>query len=239
MSRHLIVLVKWPRAGAVKTRLTKGRGKYVLLPAAAAKLYEAFVRDTLDLARKVKAERRVIVFSPRNRRRELQKWMGSRAAAFDFLPQSGKNLGARLAAAFKFCAKNGAKRIVAIGSDSPHLPEKYVRDAFRALEGAPVALGPANDGGYYAIGLRATALKSLLPVVFRKISWSTSRVFRQTVARARAAGVKFFVLPRWEDVDSPESLRKLCVRGAKLPPHTRTALRDLGYLPRSASRRSR
>ena len=82
----------------------------------------------------------------------------------------------------------------------------WVAEAARTLAGgaADLALGPAEDGGYYLIGLRAPCR-----ALFRDVPWSTDDVTRVTLERAREAGLRVRVLPRWFDVDSEPDLRRL------------------------------
>lgn len=105
----------------------------------------------------------------------------------------------------------------------------YLKRAFQKLKHRDAVLGPAADGGYYLIGLRAPA-----PALFRDIEWGTARVFAQTVDAAVRDGATLSLLPPWYDVDDAESLamlRALCVArraagGTRLP-HTERALASL------------
>jgi glycosyltransferase A (GT-A) superfamily protein (DUF2064 family) len=90
-----------------------------------------------------------------------------------------------------------------------------VHRAFAAVEaGADAVLGPAEDGGYYLIALRAGAVS---PRLFEGIAWSTGRVFAETLARCRELGLAVELLPAATDVDTPEDLRRLAARLAADP----------------------
>lgn len=191
MSRCLIVFAREPQKGKVKTRLSG-----VLTQKQSLDLYKAFVRDTLDSARKVKADTRIIAFDS-----------GAGAPAFlkkiapDFLmmKQKGRTLGDRLHNAFLSQAGTG-KRIVIIGSDAPTLPAKHIEEAFIELEKADVVLGPAFDGGYYLVGLEKPCRG-----LFQGIRWSSSGVLHQTMAKAKKTGMSVGLLKEWYDVDDSKS----------------------------------
>jgi rSAM/selenodomain-associated transferase 1 len=133
--------------------------------------------------------------------------------------QRGGDLGARLAGVFARLFARGFRAAVAIGSDAPTLPPRYLRDAVGILLGgeADVVLGPARDGGYYLIGLRSPA-----PRLFTGVPWSTGAVYESTIARARRANLSVASLPPWDDVDTIEDLGRLASalarrRGAVAP----------------------
>ena len=100
----------------------------------------------------------------------------------------------------------GAERVVLLGSDSPNLPKEFVSQAFQMLASHKVVvLGPADDGGYYLIGLALAPV----PPIFEGIAWSTPTVWDQTVAILRANEIPFACLPTWYDVDRLADLRRL------------------------------
>jgi hypothetical protein len=119
-------------------------------------------------------------------------------------PQAEGDLGARLAAAFRSLRSGGAARTLAVGADSPTLEPEVVRDAVAALETVDVVLGPAEDGGYYLVGLRDAREE-----LFRGIPWGTETVLAATLARAEEARLSVRMLPAWYDVDSVEDLMRL------------------------------
>ena len=102
-----------------------------------------------------------------------------------------------------------ADRVVVIGTDAPMVGADTVHRALEALDSADVVLGPATDGGYYLMGLRAPS-----PALFTDIPWSTETVLRDTVARARESGARVTYLELESDIDTaddltPELMRKL------------------------------
>jgi len=121
--------------------------------------------------------------------------------------QGRGELGARLARMFAALWNEGRQRVAVIGSDSPTLTARRVREGLAALQRADAVLGPARDGGYYLIGLRRTS-KSLFSL-FREVEWGTRRALAQTLGNLRAAGLRVRLLPMGYDVDTPGDLRRL------------------------------
>lgn len=204
VSNCLVIFAKAPRLGTVKTRLQ------TTLPAGRVrKLYIAFVRDTLEMGRRVrKVDCRVIAFTPHDGEGLLRKAIGQDANGFEFVPQEGRDLGERLRNAFAHSFQQGARRTVIIGSDSPSLPARLVEEAFAALAQNDLVLGPSTDGGYYLIGFRLQG-SGFTVRILDGIEWSTERVLEQTVAAARKAKLKTHLLTPWYDVDDAVTLRFL------------------------------
>lgn len=117
--------------------------------------------------------------------------------------QAAGDLGARLEAAFRNLRAAGATRTLAIGSDSPTLDPVWIGEAVSALDENDVVIGPAEDGGYYLIGVRGDAAG-----IFREIPWSTREVALMTRERAGALGLSVHSLPSWYDVDDLPSLAR-------------------------------
>ncbi len=121
--------------------------------------------------------------------------------------------------------------MAALGSDHPTLPLEMVHRAFETIEsGADVVLGPAEDGGYYLIALRAGAVT---PRLFAEIAWSTDQVLAATLDRCRELGLAVELLPEASDVDTPEDLRRLAARMADddwAVPAPAALLAELGLL---------
>lgn len=210
----LLVVAKRPAPGQTKTRLTPP-----LTPESAAQLYEAFLRDTLDLIRRVPNVKPIIAYLSEGD----EDYFRSLAPDFDLLPQRGADLGARLDNALTDCLSDGFKRAVIMDSDSPTLPAECLRQAFDYLDRADGVLGPCDDGGYYLIGLKRPA-----PRLLRNVQMSTPNVLRDTLALANEANLKFAQLPIWYDVDTAAELDRLRVELKTLPPdqakHTRNFL---------------
>jgi rSAM/selenodomain-associated transferase 1 len=215
--RRLLLFTKPAREGRVKTRLIGD-----LSPAEAAALHTAFLEDLLDRLRDGSFDLRLAW--------ALDPGEPIPAGAFPGVRQEGEDLGERLFRTLSAAAEE-APAVAALGSDHPTLPIEVVHEAFEILEaGADAVLGPAEDGGYYLIALRAAAV---VPRLFEGIAWSTDRVFPETLARCRELGLRVELLPRASDVDTPEDLHRLALRmaGDDLgSPRTRALLAGLGYI---------
>jgi rSAM/selenodomain-associated transferase 1 len=196
-ARALVVVGKAPEAGRTKTRLSPP-----LSPAQAADLSGAFLQDTIALAA-ASAWDRVSVVYPAS--------AGAEAVLRALLPpsvhlaaQRGDGLGAALADAFQSHLDAGLGRVVLIGSDNPTLPPSLLAEADRALDEHDLVLGPSADGGYYLIGMDRP-----YPGLFEGITWSTSVVYQQTLARAEALGLHVASIQEWYDVDTAADLDQL------------------------------
>lgn len=192
--RTLVVFVKQPTPGRVKTRLVPALGAE-----AAAALYRVLVEHVLRATSPARGEyERLVFFDPRHAAEAMRRWL----VGVQLRHQSGEGLGARLADAFERAFRRGADRVAVVGSDTPSLGRADVTSAFAALDAADVVLGPAEDGGYYLVALRAPQ-----PALFEGIAWSTSGVLAQTLERAAAAGLRVARLATRRDVDTLEDLR--------------------------------
>jgi len=212
MTRH-------PEPGTTKTRLAARIG-----PEAACRLYRAFV---LDLAERLDATPHPVtwVFTP----------PGAPFAALlpgrPCRPQVPGDLGAKLDAAIRSALQGGAEAVLVIGADAPHLPLGAVRAGAAALlaDDVDLVLGPADDGGYYLIGVRAP-----VPGLLVGMPWSTAVVLDETLRRARDAGMRVRLLAPLSDVDTWDdalALRALIGDDPGLA-RTRAVLDDLATMAR-------
>lgn len=221
----LAIMTKVPRAGQVKTRLVPP-----LTPEEAAELNAAFLRDlSMSILRacEMSPAKPVAVYTPRGAETEYQNILPDK---FLLLPQRGENFGERLIFAAEDLFAVGFTSVCLINSDSPTVPPQNFAEAAIELAAPPdrVVLGPADDGGYYLIGL-----KQLRRRVFEEIDWSTERVFEQTKQRAAELGLPAHELASGLDVDDPASLTRLSEQllSNQSPPdiasHTRKILAEL------------
>ncbi len=202
MSRHdrLMIFGRFPEAGRAKTRLAPALG-----PQAAADLYRAFLADTVSSARRLPEV-------------HLEFWVETHPAAAHWIAgqyadltlrwQADGGLGDRLRSAFESAFADGVSRAVALGSDHPTLPHVYLRQAFEALHDNDVVVGPTEDGGYYAIGIRRGGWSAAVEV-FDDMPWSSPDLMPQTRARLAQLGIRVSELPSWYDVDRPKDLERL------------------------------
>ena len=188
----LIVFVKAPRPGAVKTRLAKDIGA-----SAAHAAYRQLVETLLNQLQGLGGVE--LCFSPDNAASELQHWLKK---GWSSSPQGDGDLGQRLQSAFQRAFHAGAKRVAIIGSDCPAVRVEDVREAWGGLQSHEVVLGPATDGGYWLIGLRQPQ-----PNLFRGVHWSTENVFAETIQRVQRAGLSVQLLRELADVDTDREWR--------------------------------
>ncbi|MGH2355249.1 MAG: TIGR04282 family arsenosugar biosynthesis glycosyltransferase [Chloroflexota bacterium] len=209
------VVAKAPRPGAAKTRLCPP-----LTPEGAARLARAFLLDTLANVRAAGLAARVICRDAAERE-ALRPLVGSSTT---IQLQDGAGLGAALESAFRHGLADGFPAVGVFGADTPTLPPVVLAGAFEAVsDGADVALGPSEDGGYYLLAARA-----VYPSLFRNMVWSTASVAAITLRRCREAGLRTHRLLLWYDVDDAAGLARLRQELRQAPPgvapHTRSEL---------------
>jgi rSAM/selenodomain-associated transferase 1 len=197
----MAIMAKAPRFGEAKTRLVPP-----LSASEAAALSACFIRDSAEniaAATKHAAIDGYIAFSPAGSEAEFAALLAEGAR---LLPSRRSGLGASLHDAIEDLLAEGYGAVCLVNSDSPTLPTSLLLTAARELSvsGDRMVLGPAEDGGYYLIGVKRQHAR-----LFDGIAWSTPLVFAQTVARAREIGLEPIVLPAWYDVDDIDSLRRL------------------------------
>ena len=201
MAACVIVFVKNPVPGQVKTRLTP-----YLSPEQAASLYQAFLVDWCNTLSSIPTAHRVIAYTPPEGLSALQVLIGEDPV---YIPQVGASLGERLIAAARWAGDQGYAKFLFVGSDSPTLPVQYVEHALDLLESRDIVIGPSVDGGYYLIGFSKHGASLSIPTVFEEIAWSTDVVFRQTLGKIQEINAQLGLLPPWYDVDTPTGLQLL------------------------------
>ncbi len=187
----LLIFLKAPRLGTVKTRLIPALGVE-----RSTAVYRRLAEETV--ARTGGSERpwttRICV-SPDDAGQEVSAWLGP---LHRLRPQGTGDLGARLSRAFDDAFAAGARRVAVIGTDAPDLSAADVAALFAALDAVDVAVSPAADGGYAGL-----ALRSRRPELFTDMPWSTARVCAETLTRAHAAALRTAALRTVRDVDEP------------------------------------
>jgi len=189
---RLLVLSKAPDPGLVKTRLIP-----VIGAAGAAKLYEDLLYSSLETAVNSALCPVDLWCSPGP---EHPFFLSCRQRfGVELHEQSQGDLGRRMSHALE-SANSHSRPLVLIGADCPALSVDDLEEAFALLEqGTEVVLGPAEDGGYYLIGMRG-----LYPFVFHDVPWSTSTVLELTKTRLSSQRVKWQCLVSHRDLDTPE-----------------------------------
>jgi rSAM/selenodomain-associated transferase 2/rSAM/selenodomain-associated transferase 1 len=193
--QRLIIFTRYPVPGRTKTRLIPALGRE-----GAAELHRRMTEHTLWVARGggfAKPGCLEVCYSGGDLL-SMRNWLGD---PWGYRPQSGGDLGERMAHAFQAGFAAGKRRIVLIGTDCPGLSSAHLRLAFLSLRNHDVVLGPSHDGGYYLLGLRR-----MVEGLFSGIAWGGRQVYAQTLKKARAAGLLIRVLNPLSDVDHPEDL---------------------------------
>jgi hypothetical protein len=196
MNNHILVFIKYPQKGLVKSRLAADMDETAVI-----ELYRCFVLDTLDALKNVNAQI-WICYWPRDFKTKFINWLGT---GYGYIPQNGKDLGERLKYCFRKVFQHDARGALVIGSDSPDITEDIIRSAFSYLENHDAVIGPTFDGGYYLLGFRQ---KTFLPEVFEDILWSTPKVFSKTIQIISNHNKKYFVLEKRHDVDTIEDVNQ-------------------------------
>ena len=186
---NVVIFARWPEPGKAKTRLIPGFGAE-----GAAAIYTQLLEHTVNqaLASGLAVELRV-TGAPLEK---FADWFGSRLAKGSDLSihdQGEGDLGAKM-------ARVKAPAIL-IGSDCPGLDAALLLEAAQALQTHQAVIGPAQDGGYYLLGIARP-----MPFLFEDMAWSTDQVLPDTLARLEASGIAPVMLATLSDVDEPQDL---------------------------------
>ncbi|MEO7312330.1 MAG: TIGR04282 family arsenosugar biosynthesis glycosyltransferase [Chitinophagaceae bacterium] len=190
MKKAIIIFVRQPELGKVKTRLAKDIGEE-----AALQVYKNLLQHTHDIAMQSDYNRFVFYVDAV---KEDDLWEPS---SFIKRQQQGRDLGERMHLAFEAVFAAGYHQVVIIGSDCPGLTSALIDMSFEQLKIFDTVIGPANDGGYYLLGLS----KPFSQLFFDK-EWSTSSVLADAIAEIEAAGKSYQLLPSLQDIDTVADL---------------------------------
>lgn len=188
----LLLFVRNPELGKVKTRLAATLGDEKAL-----EIYIKLLQHTRQVTESLPVHKRVY-YSDKVTTTDL--WP---AATYEKAVQPTGDLGHKMQAAFAEGFADGYTSVVIIGSDCLQLTQEIVEEAYRQLEQQEVVIGPAQDGGYYLLGMNC-----LHPQLFQKKRWSTASVFPDTVQDLEQLQLSFALLPVLSDVDYAEDLNE-------------------------------
>lgn len=201
---HLVIFVKEPKLGQVKTRLARDIG---------AVTATHFYRRTMGrIVRRLARDprwRTWLAIAPDKAVFARRLW----PAGPDRLKQGPGDLGQRMGRAFRALPPGPA---VIVGSDIPDLQPRHIARAFRALGSADAVFGPAGDGGYWLVGLRR---RPRIRDLFADVRWSSAHALGDTLRNLAGASVAF--LETLDDVDDGATFRRWCGR-PMLSPRTRS-----------------
>ena len=187
----LLIFIKNPQKGKVKTRLAKPVGDDQALA-----VYQALLAHTHSITASMDRPRQVWYSNAIDTN---DRW---EQGGFYKQKQSGDDLGERMQHAFRQSFANGKQKVVVIGSDCAQLTQGIINQAFAALNDNDVVIGPSEDGGYYLLGMRL-----FFGDLFAGISWSAPTVFEETVGRVQSKGHSLELLPTLNDIDTEEDLK--------------------------------
>jgi rSAM/selenodomain-associated transferase 1 len=195
----IILFAKAPIPGRVKTRLHPP-----LSLAEATALYEGFVWDTIQRLQSISGVSLELHTDIRT-----DAWTTARVTQ---RLQSEGDLQLKMFHALDQALGRGHQRAIILGSDAPTLPAGHVARLLAST--ADVALGPTDDGGYYAVSCSRTH-----PEMFNDVAWSGPLTLEHTVRAVERCGLTVELGPRWFDVDEPADLERLAA-SPDLPPRT-------------------
>ena len=196
----LIVMARYPELGKTKTRLARTLGEQETLG-----LYRAFLSDIAQRHAGQEAYTVCWAYTPADvdYQELIATFVPEYAPEMRYFPQQGADFGTRLHNAFRWTQAQGFAYTILIGTDSPQILREHIIAAREALDDVDVVLGPAEDGGYYLLGMRAAH------DVFSGIPMSTDVVTQMTLEAAQRQGLTVRLLDSLFDVDELPDLVRL------------------------------
>ena len=185
----LLIFTRNPELGKVKTRLAKTVGNETAL-----EIYKYLLQKTRDISLQVSSDREVY-YSVKIRSNDI--WDSKN---YQKNQQVGEDLGIRMQNAFKNGFDAGYKKVVIIGSDLYDLTSENIEKAFTELDNNDVVLGPAEDGGYYLLGMNL-----LHSTIFKNKKWGTQTVRKDTLTDLKDK--KVHLLEELNDIDIFEDIK--------------------------------
>ncbi len=188
MLQALIIFVRNPELGKVKTRLAATMGDEKAL-----QIYSLLLQHTCAITRNHNADKYVFYTST-----PVANDLWEQAGFFRLLQLEG-GLGEKMKHAFETVFARRYEQVLIIGSDCINLTTEIIDRAFESLTTHDAVIGPANDGGYYLLGTKA-----VYPELFKNKEWSSAEVCRATLTDFEKLGLSFNVLPELIDIDTEE-----------------------------------
>ncbi len=187
----ILIFTRNPELGKVKTRLAKGIGDKNAL-----EIYEFLLNHTNEIVKEIRVSKRVLYSEEIN---QDDIWDN---AIYQKKIQFGNDLGARMRNAFADGFEDDYKKIVIIGTDLYDLEATDIENALRKLDNHDIVIGPAEDGGYYLLGL-----KYVPKGIFINKHWGTSSVLNDTLKDLE--GLNYHLLKTKNDIDTIHDLKKI------------------------------
>ena len=213
MENAVIIFLKYPEPGKVKTRLAKSLGDEK-----ACAVYKSLAEGIIkNISSKNPLTYDVhIFFTPADRENEIRTWLkpilnDNQGIKTQFRTQEGRNLGEKMSNAFKeILQEKVCKKCIIIGTDCPEIDATLIENAFGVLKEKNVVIGPCKDGGYYMLGMSRPVPVSFdqgfISDLFVDIDWSTDRVFEQTMEKIHKNNLSCSILKTLVDIDTIEDL---------------------------------
>ncbi len=187
----ILIFTRNPELGKVKTRLAEGIGDKNAL-----EIYEFLLNHTNEIVKEIRVSKRVL-YSEEINRDDI--WDN---AIYQKKIQFGNDLGARMRNAFAEGFEDDYKKIVIIGTDLYDLEASDIENALDKLDKHDIVIGPADDGGYYLLGL-----KYIPKGIFINKNWGTSSVLNDTLNDIE--GLNFHLLKSKNDIDTIHDIKKI------------------------------
>lgn len=199
-NQNIIALFgKCPTPGEVKTRIGQQIGDEK-----ACHIYTVLLKHQIDVA--IQSGIETVLFYGGTDIEALKKIV---PPTLNLIPQEGKNLGERMKNGFNSCFRNGAQKVILIGSDIPEVTPLIIKNAVNDLDDNGAVIGPAEDGGYYMIGFNRSAFH---PSFFEDIVWSQPDVLKETVAKFKLRQILYKYSVRLSDMDTVHELQRFIQR---------------------------
>lgn len=189
----LIIFVKKPELGKVKTRLARSIGNEKAL-----EVYLKLLRRTYTITHTLRQDK-IVYYTPEIVHHDF--W--DEEVYLKALQAEG-DLGTRMLKSFEENFETGYKKVCIIGSDCYQLSSEIIEQAFAELEQNDMVIGPSTDGGYYLLGM-----KKLHPILFQDKLWSTPKVLEQTIEDIKQKELSCYLLPELTDVDEEKDLETM------------------------------
>lgn len=191
MSKNLLLIfTRNPELGKAKTRLAKTIGDEKAL-----EIYTLLLQKTREITQNLSCDK-AVYYSVKIR--ENDNWDKT---IYQKHQQQGENLGVRMQNAFLNAFKAGYEKVMIIGSDLYDLTPNHINTAFEKLNHNDVVIGPAEDGGYYLLGLKTNH-----PSIFKNKEWGTESVRKDTLSNLKNKNI--FLLEELNDIDVYDDLKK-------------------------------
>ncbi len=168
----IIVFIRYPSKGKVKTRLAKTTSSEL-----AVTFYKSCAENLVRNIKKIPSINRFIFYSDKTEKKEIISWLGNKLF---FASQEGDDLGTRMKNAFEKVFNSGSQKVIIVGTDIPDLSKEIVIKAFKLLDSNDVVIGPSKDGGYYLLGM-----KKMNAQLFEGIQYSTYSVLNETLIKIK------------------------------------------------------